>query len=268
MITDIIGYLGALLMGISLGVIGGGGSIFSVPILVYLFYVNPVIATAYSLFVVGITSLSGSINHIRMGNIHWKAVFFFGIPSITTVFITRTLIIPLIPDPVFVDTWLQVPKPTFFLLIFAGFMLAAAFAMMRKSPIVKDVNTKINFFKITSAGFFEGCLTGIVGAGGGFLIIPALVLLGKVPMKKAIGSSLIIIAVKSLMGFMGDLHNDVQINWKLLISFASFAIVGIMLGSSFSKNISNEKLKPIFGYFVLVMAITILLKELFFKNII
>jgi len=138
-------------MGISLGVIGGGGSIFSVPILVYIFGVNPVIATAYSLFIVGLTSLSGSINHIRLGNINWKAVFFFGIPSITTVFITRTLLIPLIPDPVFVGTAMQVPKPTFFLLIFAGFMLAASFAMMRKSQIQKTEDTKLNFFKITMA---------------------------------------------------------------------------------------------------------------------
>ncbi len=265
MITDIRVYIGAFLMGISLGVIGGGGSIFSVPILVYIFGVNPVIATAYSLFIVGLTSLSGSINHIRLGNINWKAVFFFGIPSITTVFITRTLLIPLIPDPVFVGTAMQVPKPTFFLLIFAGFMLAASFAMMRKSQIQKTEDTKLNFFKITMAGFFEGSLTGLVGAGGGFLIIPALVLLGKVEMRKAIGSSLIIIAVKSLMGFMGDLHNDVVIDWKLLVTFASVAIVGIMLGSTFSTKISNEKLKPIFGYFVLVMAITILFKELFLK---
>jgi len=268
MIYDILGYAGALLMGISLGVIGGGGSIFSVPILVYLFGINPVIATAYSLFIVGLTSMSGSINHIRMGNINWKAVFFFGIPSITTVFITRTLLIPLIPDPVFPGWALQVPKPTFFLLIFAGFMLAASFAMTRRKKVQKDENTKTNFFKITMAGFFEGALTGLVGAGGGFLIIPALVLLGKVEMKKAIGSSLVIIAVKSLMGFMGDLHNDVIIDWPLLGTFAGFAILGIMLGSSFSKKIPNEKLKPVFGYFVLIMAIMILVNELFLKKII
>ncbi|MCO6460849.1 MAG: sulfite exporter TauE/SafE family protein [Saprospiraceae bacterium] len=265
MIYDIMGYLGALLMGISLGAIGGGGSIFSVPILVYLFGVNPVIATGYSLFVVGTTSLSGSLSHIRNGNINWRAVFFFGIPSITSVFITRTLIVPNIPNPVFAETIFEVAKPRFFLLIFAFFMLAAAFAMTRKKKVKSDSDKGTNFLKLTSAGFFEGALTGLVGAGGGFLIIPILVLLGKVEMKKAIGSSLVIIAVKSLMGFMGDMHNDVRIEWNLLIPFTLVAIVGIIFGSAIANKMPNEKLKPLFGYFIFIMALIILFKELFLK---
>ena len=262
MIYEILGYIGAFLMGISLGAIGGGGSIFSVPILVYLFGVNPVIATGYSLFVVGTTSLSGSLSHIRVGNINWRAVFFFGIPSIAAVFITRTLIVPAIPDPVFAGTWIEVGKPSFFLLVFAVFMLAAAFAMTRKKKVEEDNTTNANSLMITIAGLFEGLLTGLVGAGGGFLIIPALVLLGKVEMKKAIGSSLLIIAVKSLMGFTGDLHNNVNIEWKLLIPFTLIAIGGIITGSRLSRRISNEKLKPLFGYFILIMGLIILAKEL------
>ncbi|MCB0604344.1 MAG: sulfite exporter TauE/SafE family protein [Saprospiraceae bacterium] len=265
MILEILGYIGALLMGISLGAIGGGGSIFSVPILVYLFGVNPVIATGYSLFVVGTTSLSGSLSHIRRGNINWKAVFFFGIPSITSVFITRSLIVPNIPNPVFAGTVLEVMKPKFFLLIFAFFMLAAAFAMTRRKKVQKSDNVDTNFLKLTTAGFLEGVLTGLVGAGGGFLIIPILVLIGKVEMKKAIGSSLVIIAVKSLMGFTGDLHNNVNIEWKLLIPFTVIAIGGIIMGSSIANKMPNEKLKPLFGYFILIMALIILGKELFLK---
>ncbi len=234
MIYEILGYIGAFLMGISLGAIGGGGSIFSVPILVYLFGVNPVIATGYSLFVVGTTSLSGSLSHIRVGN----------------------------PDPVFAGTWIEVGKPSFFLLVFAVFMLAAAFAMTRKKKVEEDNTTNANSLMITIAGLFEGLLTGLVGAGGGFLIIPALVLLGKVEMKKAIGSSLLIIAVKSLMGFTGDLHNNVNIEWKLLIPFTLIAIGGIITGSRLSRRISNEKLKPLFGYFILIMGLIILAKEL------
>lgn len=265
---EVLGFFGALLMGVSLGLIGGGGSIFSVPILVYLFSINPVIATGYSLFVVGITSLTGSINHIRMGNIQWKAVFFFGIPSIASVFITRSLLVPLIPEEVFSIGSLHVNKPMFFLLLFALFMVAAAMGMMGKfkrgRPMPRDTERRF-VLMLTMAGLVEGCLTGLVGAGGGFLIIPALVLLGKVPMKKAVGSSLIIIAVKSLMGFMGDLHNDLEVDWKLLITFGLFAIGGILLGSSLSKFISNEKLKPLFGYFILAMAVIILIKELILK---
>lgn len=136
-------------------------------ILVYLFGVNPVIATGYSLFVVGTTSLSSSLSHIRVGNINWRAVF-FGIPSIASVFITRTLIVPAIPDPVFAGTWIEVGKPSFFLLVFAVFMLAAAFAMTRKKKVEEDNTTNANSLMITIAGLFEGLLTGLVGAGGGF----------------------------------------------------------------------------------------------------
>ena len=247
----ILGYMGAMLMGLSLGLIGGGGSILSVPILVFLFDIDPLTATAYSLFIVGSVSMTGAVNHMFKGNIHWKAVFFFGIPSIISVLLLRTFLIPRIPNPVINWSFLVVPKPTFFLVLFAIVMLSASIAMTnkklgaRRPPHNPEQDFKYPF--ISLQGLLVGCITGLVGAGGGFLIIPGLVLLAHLPMKKAIGTSLVIIALNATIGFMGDLHNEVTIDWRLLLSFTAIAIVGIQWGSNLTKRYTNEKLKPLFG---------------------
>lgn len=263
---EIIGYLSAFVMGLSLGLIGGGGSILSVPILVYLFKIDPVTATTYSLFVVGLTSISGAINHYRLGNIHWKAVFFFGMPSIISVFLIRSFGIPRIPDPVIQWGHFIVPKPMFFLVLFGIIMLLASIAMTnrklgrKREPWSEEQEFRYPF--ISLQGLLVGCITGLVGAGGGFLIIPGLVLLAKLPMKKAIGTSLAIIAFNTTIGFLGDLHNNVKIDWWLLSIFGVIAICGILYGSNLTKRYTNEKLKPLFGWFVMVMAILIILEEL------
>jgi uncharacterized membrane protein YfcA len=263
---EIIGYLSAFVMGLSLGLIGGGGSILSVPILVYLFKIDVVTATTYSLFVVGIASFSGAINHFRLGNIHWKAVFFFGMPSIITVFLIRSFGVPRIPDPVLHWGNFIVPKPTFFLVLFGIVMLMASIAMTSKKLGSKrkpwNEEQEFRYPYISLQGLLVGCITGLVGAGGGFLIIPGLVILAKLPMKKAIGTSLAIISLNATIGFLGDLHNNVHINWMLLAIFATIAIGGILYGSNLTKRYTNEKLKPLFGWFVMVMAILIILEEL------
>ncbi|WP_255068574.1 sulfite exporter TauE/SafE family protein [Lacihabitans sp. LS3-19] len=265
---EIIGYIGALLMGVSLGLIGGGGSILTVPILVYLFSVDAVLATAYSLFIVGFTSILGSASHIKQGNIHWRTAIVFGIPAIISVFITRQFLVPLIPKEIFTIGTFHLDKPLLMLLLFAFLMVFASYSMIKPSKKIKEeaeTAPKYNYPLILIEGAVVGMVTGMVGAGGGFLIIPALVLLAKLPMKKAVGTSLVIIGFKSLIGFLGDVNGSEVIDWKFLMIFSSIAAVGIFLGSYYSKKVKDEKLKPAFGYFVLIMGIYIITKELFFK---
>jgi uncharacterized membrane protein YfcA len=265
---DILGYIGAIIMGLSLGLIGGGGSILTVPILVYLFHVDAVLATAYSLFIVGLTSLIGSGSHMRLGNIHWRTAIVFGIPSILAVYATRAWLVPWLPDPLFSIGDTPVSKALGMLVFFALLMVAAAYSMIRKPKVPKGPDqpaeqaVKFNYPLILGEGLIVGTITGLVGAGGGFLIIPALVLLAKLPMKQAVGTSLIIIAAKSLLGFLGDLKSDEFIDWAFLGIFSAVAIGGILLGSMLSKRIPNEKLKPAFGWFVLVMGVYIIGREL------
>jgi uncharacterized membrane protein YfcA len=264
---EILGYIGAILMGLSLGLIGGGGSILTVPILVYLFMIEPVLATAYSLFIVGLTSLVGSLSHMRMGNIHWRTAIVFGIPSILAVYATRAWLVPAIPDPILSIGGFTLSKPIGILILFALIMVAAAYSMIRKQKTSAATGgegqvVSFNYPLILAEGIVVGAVTGIVGAGGGFLIIPALVLLAKLPMKQAVGTSLIIIAAKSLIGFTGDLKGGEVIDWNFLLVFSAIAIGGIIAGSLLSKRIPNEKLKPAFGWFVLVMGIYIIGREL------
>ncbi|MFZ9432076.1 MAG: sulfite exporter TauE/SafE family protein [Bacteroidia bacterium] len=277
---EILGYIGAVLMGLSLGLIGGGGSILTVPILVYLFQVDAVLATAYSLFIVGLTSLVGSFSHIKLGNIHWRTAIVFGIPSIISVFLTRSFLVPMIPDPIMTfgqdatgGAAFVLTKSVGLLLLFAVIMVMAAYSMIKPSKKASaDQSTvvesdgqqpKFNYPLILSEGAIVGVVTGLVGAGGGFLIIPALVLLAKLPMKQAVGTSLMIIAAKSLIGFVGDMRGNEVIDWSFLAVFSSIAVVGILIGSWLSKRIPGEKLKPAFGWFVLVMGTYIIIKELF-----
>jgi len=260
---EIWGYVGAIIMGMSLGLIGGGGSILTVPILVYLFSVDAVLATAYSLFIVGLTSLVGSVSHMNLGNVHWKTAIVFGLPSIVSVYLTRAFLVSAIPDPIFSFDQFVMGKSLGLLMLFAVIMLLASYSMIKKGKIKKEVSEEIkyNYPLILVEGAVVGVVTGLVGAGGGFLIIPALVILAKLPMKQAVGTSLIIIATKSLIGFTGDLKSNTSIDWQFLLVFSSIAVVGILAGSILSKKIPGEKLKPAFGWFVLVMGVYIIVKE-------
>ncbi len=259
-----IGYFGALLMGLSLGLIGGGGSILTVPILVYLFSIDSVVATSYSLFIVGATSLFGSVGHIRQGNIHWPSTFYFGLPSLVSVYITRHLLVPLIPENLIHTDHFTLTKSLFLLLLFAVIMLLASYSMIRKPRLTtEEANCQTFHYPILFVqGLMVGMVTGLVGAGGGFLIVPALVLMAHLPMKQAIGTSLVIIALNALIGFLGSLHWGELIDWPFLLIFSAIALVGIFIGSRLSFRISGAKLKPAFGWFVLVMGIYILIKEL------
>lgn len=265
---EIIGFIASIAIGISLGLIGGGGSILTVPVLVYLFGVDTVLATAYSLFIVGLSSAVGSVNFFRKGLVNIKTAIVFGIPSIIAVFATRALIVPAIPKEVFSLGDFIVTKSILMMLLFAVLMIAASYSMIKKDK-PKPNNAlpeeqKFNYPMILLEGAVVGVLTGLVGAGGGFLIIPALVVLSKLPMKEAVGTSLVIIAAKSLIGFFGE-GGETVIDWIFLMKVSAFAIVGIFIGTALSKRIDGAKLKPAFGWFVLVMGIYIIIKETMFK---
>jgi uncharacterized membrane protein YfcA len=262
--TDLLGYILAVFVGISLGLIGSGGSIITVPILVYIMAVEPVLATAYSLFIVGSTALVGGIQSARLKKVDFKTALIFGIPSIVAVYLTRAYLVPFLPETFFTFQSFTLTKPIALMLLFAVVMILASFSMIRPSKILVDEQAPMqyNYPMILVEGTLVGVLTGLVGAGGGFLIIPALVLLAKMPMKLAVGTSLFIIAAKSLLGFLGDLKGDESIDWNLLLIFTALSILGIFIGISLAKKVDGAKLKTGFGWFVLVMGMYIILKEL------
>jgi uncharacterized membrane protein YfcA len=262
---EIIGFIAALVIGVSLGLIGGGGSILTIPLLVYLFHIQPTIATGYSLFIVGVSSLAGAYNSYRNGNIHFKAVLYFGISSIITVVLIRRLIIPLIPEQLFrLGNW-EVTRSLLTMVLLALVMIMASFKMIFKTPlIITNTNSYMPYGNAILRGIQIGILTGLLGAGGGFLIIPVLIFSFHLPMKKAIGSSLLIIALNALFGFISDL-SQYEIHWKLLLIITLNAVIGTFIGNAIGLRISGEKLKKGFGVFVLIAGLYILLHELFLK---
>ncbi|TVZ27578.1 hypothetical protein JM83_2628 [Gillisia sp. Hel_I_86] len=262
-VIEILGYIGALIIGLVLGLIGGGGSILTVPILVYLLAINPVTATAYSLFVVGATSLIGAIKNIKNKQVDFRTAFVFAVPAFIAVYATRMFVVPAIPDTLFSIAGFEVTKNIGIMLFFAIIMVVSAISMILDKSGDNNIEGKVtyNYPLIIIEGVGVGLLTGIVGAGGGFLIIPALVLFAKLPMKKAVATSLLIIAIKSLIGFIGDIQN-MEIDWIFLLIFTGLSIIGIFAGIYLSKFINGKKLKKSFGWFVLVMGIYIFWKEL------
>lgn len=265
-LMEIFGFAGALLIGLVLGLIGGGGSILTVPILVYVLEEDPVRATAYSLFIVGLSALVGAVRNAQKGMVDFRTGTVFAVPALLAVFVTRKFIIPAIPEQLFDLGSFEVTKDIAIMVFFAIIMLAAAIAMIKgRKEKEQEEEVKYNYPMILLEGSVVGVVTGIVGAGGGFLIIPALVLLAKLPMKKAVATSLMIIAVKSLIGFLGDLgSSEFEIEWNFLLVFSAIAVVGIFLGIYLNKFIDGKKLKKAFGWFVLVMGIYIILKETVF----
>jgi uncharacterized protein len=258
---EIIGYLASIGIGIILGLLGGGGSILSIPILVYLFHVDAVMASAYSLFIVGVTSLIGAIPKYKDHLVNIQTGVLFGLPSIVSIFITRKWIVPAIPDVVFRTGDFVFSKRLLILGLFAFLMIVASWSMIRGR---KDLDADQRDWKIPMLifeGLLIGMLTGMVGAGGGFLIIPALVWLTGLPFKTAVGTSLFIIAINSLLGFLGDLLNY-HMDWNILLSITTLAAVGILVGNKVQKNISADLLRRLFGWLILSMGIGILVNEL------
>lgn len=259
-----IGYIAAIFIGISLGLIGGGGSILTVPVLVYLFKIDTILATSYSLFVVGLTSFVGSISYFRKKLVDLKTAFIFGIPSMMSVYLTRTHLLSNIPETIYFTNKIFISKSVMLMALFAILMVMASYKMIKKDTSTSESKeTPFEFPLVVTQGIFTGVITGLIGAGGGFLIIPVLVNLLKIPMKLAVGTSLFIISINSLIGFIFSIQ-QFEIDYPLLITISSFAISGIFIGTFISKKLNNEHLKPIFGVFILVLGMYILARELIF----
>jgi uncharacterized protein len=259
-LLEYFGYFAAIFIGLLLGLLGGGGSILSIPILVYLFHIDAVTASAYSLFIVGTTSFAGAVPKYRDHLVNVKTGFLFGIPSLITIFVTRKFIVPAIPNILFQSGDFFFTKRLLLLGIFAVLMVLASVPMIRGRRDIHPGRKKYQTILIIIEGTLIGFLTGLVGAGGGFLIIPALVFLTGLPMKTAAGTSLFIIAINSLTGFLGDVMNT-SMDWKFLLTITAIAIVGVHIGNVLSKKIPGIKLKKAFGWFTLAMGCWILIRE-------
>jgi uncharacterized membrane protein YfcA len=246
--------------------LGSGGSILSVPILVYVMSIEPTLATAYSLFIIGTTSLVGGIHKAQQKLVDFHKVILFGIPAVISVFITRKILVPRIPDIIFSNENFTLSKSILIMVVFAVVMIVASVRMIKplKERITGD-GEKSNYYKIALPGIFIGLISGFVGAGGGFLIVPTLLVIGKTPIKMAVGTSLFIVSSQSLIGFTGDIMENRVIDWKLLLLFTLASIIGIFIGNFISKKTEDEKLKTGFGWFVLAMGIYIIIIELFWS---
>lgn len=259
-LLELAGYIAALLVGLSMGLIGGGGSILTVPILVYLFHISPTLAISYSLFIVGFTSLIGAVRNYKRKLVNIKTVGLFGLSSITTVFISRKFIIPYLPEVFFNIGDFEVTHSFFVMVVFALLMLFASYSMITSKA---GSTNKPHFQRpaiILLFGLFIGLVTGFLGAGGGFLLVPALIIFMNLPVKEAIGTSLMIIALNSLIGFLGDLGLH-PVHWEVLLSFTAVAIGGMYIGLHYNKKIDSLKLKRGFGWFLVGMALFIIAKE-------
>ena len=263
---EVIGYIAAAFIGILLSLIGGGGSILTVPVMVYLFSVHPPLATSYSLFVVGTASTAGAYTYHRKKLTSIKTALFFGASSMITVFITRKFIIPAIPEKLGEINGYSITQSFLTMVLFAVLMLFVSSSMIFNDTRKKEHTSTpgLNIYKLTLYGIAVGFITGLLGVGGGFILVPALILLAGLPMKQAVGTSLFIIAFNSFTGFAGDIGHFI-VDWFFLLKITAIAVAGIYIGSMFSKKIQEEKLKKIFGWFVMVMGTCILIDEIFFK---
>jgi len=263
----IAGCIAFLLIGLILGLIGGGGSILGFPVLHYIMGYSTDEATTYSLFIVGLTSLIGAIDYLRKGEISIEAILRFSIASLITVFCVRKFVMPNIPNN-FQLLGLDVSKHIMIMVIFDILILASSYNMIKKRKADRVNQVKWDEFSksplglpfVIILGVCVGFITGFVGAGGGFIIVPVLIFFLRLNFKKAIGTSLCIIAINSLIGFTGNIGHQ-KIDWMFLISISAICGVGILLGSLLSTKVSSQKLKPAFGWFTLGVGIFVLIKE-------
>ena len=260
-----------MLVGISLGIFGSGGSILTVPIMVYLFGLNPISATGYSLFVVGLTSGIGCTSYFIKKLVDLKIALLFSIPSIICVILTRQFILPVIPNPIYFSSTMMISKELLIMIIFAILIIIVAYNMLRsvnyKEPEEKEIpNT--NWLWLVLVGFISGFITGILGVGGGFIIIPALVLFAKVPIKMSVGTSLLIIAFNSFSGFVEEIimYHEI-LDYRFLFLFSLFSAIGIFIGFRLTIKIYPAQLKRMFGWFVLVVGVLLFIKEVFLTSL-
>jgi uncharacterized membrane protein YfcA len=269
------GFLIALIIGVSLGLLGSGGSILTVPVLVYLFRLNPVTGTAYSLFIVGATSLAGLLVHLRRSPVQWGPAVAFALPSLTGVYLVRGHVIHALPPSLTLPGAVEIPRDTFIMALFAAVMAAAGAAMLHRRPAGVGAadgmapgspTHRARLARIAVSGLAVGALTGFVGAGGGFLIVPVLVMMAGLPMKAAVGDSLAIITAQSFLGFAADWRFMEGIDWGFLAGFSALSIAGAVVGGLLGRRLDGARLRSGFGAFLLLLATAILVKEIFLKG--
>ena len=268
MTEDLIAFTLSLIVGITLGLVGAGGSILTVPILVFIVGIEPKYATTYSLFVVGITSLVGTVHNLILKKLHLFSAFVFFVPSLVVMLLFKHYVMPEIPDDIVEFQDFILTKDVAIMIVFAFVMMAASFNMIRGNPVAaqeQDIkNISFNYKAIALQGVIVGGLTAILGVGGGFLIVPALVTFARLPIKLTIGTSLLIITINSLSGFLFDvLETNYSLDWTFLLIFTGIASIGIFIGMYLNKYIKPVQLKKGFGYFVLCMSVYILLHQIF-----
>jgi len=263
----LLGYIGIFGVGFVLGLLGGGGSILSVPVLVYLFGIPAAAATVYSLFIVGSAALLGMLTYLRQGLVNFKVALLFLFPSMIGVTLSRRRFLPGTPAIIGNIGTVEVTRDRLILFIFSIVMALAAYSMLRTRPPSAEKKTigPAAPFIIAIYGIVAGVLMGFVGAGGGFLIIPILVGLGRLDMKVAVASSLLIIASSSLFGFAGDVWAGVSVDYRFLLTLALFSFAGVFVGTRLSGKIPAGVLKRTFGYLIMAVALFILVKEIFFS---
>lgn len=262
MTLEIIGYFLALFVGLVIGTLGGGGSILAVPILVVFFQMEPQNATLYSLFIVGVTSLFGAIQHFKSKLINPKNALLFGIPAVISISLTRLLVVPALPPIIQLGEHIVFEKNTFIMSLFGVLMILASIPMIKGQK--EHPGTKKNRPTILVIfGVIIGFISGLVGAGGGFMIIPSLSIFMKVPIKNAIATSIVIIAINSLSGFTAELFKpDLALNWVILLGFTLIATAGLIIGLRLNHKIQSTKLKKGFGIFVLLIGVSIIVTEI------
>lgn len=258
-----LGYCFALLIGLILGLVGSGGGILAVPVLVYLFGLDTMVATVYSLFVVGISSAVAGVRYWQRREVEWHIVLRFGLPAVCSIIFTKRILLPLIPEEIGVIEGVVVTKSFLIMLLFAILVLISGFSMLKGEKIAKSTRNYPMYW-LSILGLVGGLITGLMGAGGGFVIVPAVVHIGRLTMKTAMATSIVIIAFNTLLGFLGS-FTSITIDWPFLLSLTTISVVGIYLGTALSSRLSNQHLKRIFGWFVLTVGLAMFIKELFFR---
>ena len=261
---ETLGYLLTILIGLLIGLFGGGGSILTVPVLVYLFAIPATLSTTYSLVLVSVTSLIAASPNVIQNRLSYKRILQFGIPSIISLYLIRAFLLPSIPTE-FLLFGFTVQKNIAMMIFFSILMLFSGIYMIHQKNKEPDcIDCPYKSLVLILAGLVEGFITGIVGAGGGFIIVPVLMIFGKLNMKQAVANSLFIIGVKSLIGFLGS--SDIgDLNLIFLVKIFGIALTGMFIGMRLNKKLDSKQLKPIFGYFVVGMGFLILGKELIFS---
>ncbi len=259
---EILGFFCALLVGVSMGLLGGGGSILAVPIFAYLFKLDSVTSTAYSLFVVGIIALFSGVQKSYQKLVNWPLAINMGLPAIFGVWCMRKIFLPALPEELIDIQGFVLTKRMAMFGFFAILMALSAISMLHDTRNnVKSNRTQPNAAVLAMQGLMLGFITGFVGAGGGFLIIPALILMAGLEVKTAIGTSLVIIALNSLIGFLLGDALEIEVDWGFLLSFASVAFVGMYIGNLISKRLNSAQLKVGFAYFIIFMSLLIFYLE-------